>query len=396
MALERRPAPVPGVRLAAAAAGIRAAKREDMALLELSEGAETAAVFTRNDLAAAPVVLARRHLLAASPRYLLINSGVANAATGDAGLAAALEACAAAAAAADVEPQRVLPFSTGVIGEALPLDRMKAALPALFENLSEDNWPSVARAIMTTDTRPKSASERLTLNGGDCALSGVAKGSGMIHPDMATMLAFVATDARVSAEDCADMLRRAMETSFHRISVDGATSTNDACVFVATGRGATPDDDERRRIGEALGEVCRSLARQIVEDGEGVTRPFEIVVAGGGDARRCLRVANFIACSPLVKTAVHAGDPNWGRVWAAAGAAGLGLNADNLSLAIGDVAVLERGQLREDYDEAAARRAMSGERVTLRLDLGEGDAVESVYAADLSAEYVKINAEYRS
>ena len=397
MGVERRAIEVPGVRLATAAAKIRSARREDLLLVELAEGATASAVFTRNDLAAAPVDVARRHLGLAAPRYLLVNSGIANAATGADGLRAAADCCAAVAAAAAVDGERVLPFSTGVIGEPLPVSRIGAALPSLLANLGSDNWEAAARAIMTTDTRPKLACARLSLSGEDCVIGGFAKGSGMIHPDMATMLAFVFTDAQASAATLEKMLKPAVERSFNRITVDGECSTNDACLFAATGVGpAVADADERRELAAALDAVCESLARQIVEDGEGVTRPFDVIVGGGRDRGRCLRVARFIARSPLVKTAVHAGDANWGRIWAAAGAAGLGLDSERLSLWIGEIPVLARGQLRDDYDEAAAQRAMSGERVTLRMDLGEGDAQERIYAADLSAEYIKINAEYRS
>jgi len=390
--------PVAGVRLAAAAAGIRYEGRDDLALIELAPGSRVAAVFTRNAFRAAPVEVAARHLRAGAPRWLLVNAGNANAGTGRAGVAAAEACCRALAARVGAEPERVLPFSTGVIGEPLPVGRIEAALPRLLEDLRPDGWEAAARAIMTTDTVPKLASRRIALAGGEAVVTGMAKGAGMIRPDMATMLAFVATDAGVEAAVLDAMLRRAVARSFNRITVDGDTSTNDACVLMATGQGPeAARARDREALERAVTEVCEALARAIVRDGEGATRLVTVEVAGGRSEAECLQVAWTVAESPLVKTALHAADPNWGRILAAVGRAGVeGLDVEGVRILVGDVVVAEGGARAAGYDEAAAARAMERPEVRLRIELGRGGAAARVWTCDLSCEYVRINAEYRT
>ncbi len=392
--------PVEGVRLAATAAGIRYEGRNDLALIALPPGSRTAAVFTRNAFRAAPVLVAERHLAACghAPRWLLVNAGNANAGTGVQGIADAERCCRALAAAVGAASETVLPFSTGVIGEPLPVARIEAALPTLLVRLHPDGWAEAARAIMTTDTVPKLASRQAALSGGMATVTGMAKGAGMIRPDMATMLAFVATDAAVPPEALQAVLRRAVAASFNRITVDGDTSTNDACTLSATGRGpAAETEADLAALEVAVTEVCVALAQAIVRDGEGATRLVTVEVTGGRDEAECLRVARVVAESPLVKTALHAADPNWGRILAAVGRAGLAdLDIARVRIAIGEVTVAEGGALAPGYDEAAAARAMDRPEVTLRIDLGRGTATAHVWTCDLSCEYVRINAEYRT
>ncbi|NCA90699.1 MAG: bifunctional glutamate N-acetyltransferase/amino-acid acetyltransferase ArgJ, partial [Gammaproteobacteria bacterium] len=312
---------VPGVRLAAVAAGIRYQNRADLCLLELAPGTRCAAVFTRNAFCAAPVTLARRHLAATPPRYLLINSGNANAGTGPRGLADAEASCAALATLAGCRAEEVLPFSTGVIGEPLPVDRLVAALPAALAALDAAAWPLAARAIMTTDTRPKLVSRRLAVAGRAAVITGIAKGAGMIRPDMATMLAFLATDVALDQGLLQACLAEAVATSFNAITIDGDTSTNDACVIAATGTlGNLPlvdaESADARAFRQALTELCKELATAIVRDGEGATKLVTLVVEEAMDEPEARRVADTIAHSPLVKTALFASDPNWGRILA--------------------------------------------------------------------------------
>ena len=389
---------VGGVRLAAAAAGIRRNGGADLALVELVPGSATAAVFTRNAFCAAPVTVAREHLAAAAPRAWLVNAGNANAGTGAAGLAAARESCAAAAAALGCRVEEVLPFSTGVIGEDLPVDRLAAAIPGLAASLSPGGWAAAAEAIRTTDTVAKGAWRSLELDGGTVTVAGIAKGSGMIRPDMATMLAFLATDAAVPAADLQAMLRRAVDASFNRITVDGDTSTNDACVLAATGAaGIHPRGGDLERLERAVAEVCRDLALRIVADGEGATRLVTVVVEGGRDEAECEVVAFTIAHSPLVKTAVFAGDPNWGRILAAVGRAGLGdLDVEQVEIFLDDVCVARGGGRAPGYREADGAAVMARDAFTIRVVLGRGSASATVWTCDLSYDYVRINAEYRT
>ena len=393
---------VPGVRLAAVAAGIRYQNRKDLCLMELAPGAQCAAVFTRNAFCAAPVILARRHLAAFAPRYLLINSGNANAGTGHQGLADAEASCMALADLAGCSAEAVLPFSTGVIGEPLPVARLAAALPAALAGLDAGGWPLAARAIMTTDTRPKLASRRFGIAGGTAVVTGIAKGAGMIRPDMATMLAFLATDVAVEGGLLQACLAEAVATSFNAITVDGDTSTNDACFLAATGTLGNvllveADSPDYRALCGAVGEVCQELATAIVRDGEGATKLVTLVVEEAADGGEARRVADTIAHSPLVKTALFASDPNWGRILAAVGRSGLeGLDIDRVRIWLGDTLVVRDGGRDPGYTEKAGREAMAGPEVGVRVALGRGQARTQVLTCDLSYDYVKINAEYRT
>lgn len=394
--------PVPGVRLAAVAAGIRYPNRQDLCLLELAPGTRCAAVFTRNAFCAAPVILARRNLAAAPPRYWLINSGNANAGTGPLGLGAAESCCAALARLAGCQAEEVLPFSTGVIGESLPVDRLVAALPQACAELAAEAWPRAARAIMTTDTQPKLVSRRFAVWGREAVITGMAKGAGMIRPDMATMLAFLATDAALDQGLLQASLAEAVATSFNAITVDGDTSTNDACVLAATGTlGNTPlvdaDSPDARAFRQALTELCEELATAIVRDGEGATKLVTLVVEEALDAPEARRVADTIAHSPLVKTALFASDPNWGRILAAVGRSGLpGLDIDRVRIWLGDTLIVRDGGRDPGYTEQAGRAAMAGAEIGIRVALGRGQARTRVLTCDLSYDYVKINAEYRT
>ncbi len=391
--------PIPGVRLAATAAGIRYQDRDDLVLMELAPGATAAAVFTRNAFCAAPVVVAREHLAATAPRYLLINSGNANAGTGRAGLTAARETCRLLGAAAGVPMDQVLPFSTGVIGEDLPTTPFARAIPTLLRELDEDGWEAAARAIMTTDTVPKLASRQVEVGGTTVTVTGMAKGSGMIRPDMATMLAFVATDAEVAKPQLQAMLEAAVAPSFNSITVDGDTSTNDACVLAATGAaGVAPhNDEENAALQTAVTEVCMELARAIVRDGEGATRLVTIEVSGAADQSEARQVAYTVAHSPLVKTAIFAGDPNWGRILAAVGRAGVaGLDIEAVRIWLDDVSIVSDGGRDPDYTEEAGARVMSQPELSISIDLGRGNAQARILTCDLSYDYVRINAEYRT
>ncbi len=394
--------PVAGVRLAATAAGIKKGGEADLALLEIAPGSAVTAVFTRNAFCAAPVILARRHLARCAPRYFLVNAGNANAGTGEAGLADARACCEAVAAAADCAVEAVLPFSTGVIGERLPLDVMRAAIPGLVTGLAPDGWAQAARAIMTTDTVPKGCSRRIVVDGREVTLTGIAKGSGMICPDMATMLAFIATDAAVAPDFLQQCLRRAVARSFNCITVDGDTSTNDACVLAATGAGGAPPIEQASSSGAAafeaaLTDLCVTLAQAIVRDGEGATRFITVEVGGGRDEAECRQVAYTVAHSPLVKTACFAGDPNWGRILAAVGRAGIeGLDVGGIDIFLGDVCIVRGGARAPEYTEAQGVAAMAGEEIRIRIALGRGQARGQVWTCDLSCDYVRINAEYRT
>lgn len=391
---------IPGVQLGTAEAAIKKPGRPDVALFAFDEGTTLAAVYTCNAFAAAPVQLARIRSAAGAARALLINSGNANAGTGAAGLADATTLCRHTADALDVEEDAVLPFSTGVIGERLPVDRLKAAIPAAVDALREDGWLAAARAIMTTDTLPKGASRQVRLTSGAIvSITGIAKGSGMIRPDMATMLAFVGTNAAVRPDDLRALMNEAMETSFNRISVDGDTSTNDACVLFATGRGESlaSGDGDWPAFAAAVTTVCRTLAQAIVRDGEGATKFVTVDVTGARDADEARRAAFTVAESPLVKTACFAGDPNWGRILAAVGRAGLtDFDIDRVSIRLDNVVIVRDGQPADDYREADADAVMAAQEFVIGIELGRGDAGTEVWTCDLSYDYVRINAEYRS
>ncbi|WP_273149001.1 bifunctional glutamate N-acetyltransferase/amino-acid acetyltransferase ArgJ [Methylophaga thiooxydans] len=394
--------PVRGIRLATVSAGIKKVGRKDVVLVEMAEGTHTAAVYTQNAFCAAPVVLAKSHQQQQATRYLLINAGNANAGTGEAGMQAATECCDAVAKLTKVDTAAVLPFSTGVIGQPLPVEKITAVLPEAVDALSTDNWFDAAHGIMTTDTIAKARSVQLKLNGKTVTITGMSKGSGMIRPDMATMLAYIATDAAVSQAVLQTMLHKAMNQSFNRITVDGDTSTNDACVLMATGQaGNTPienitsDDGERLLI--ALTELCRYLAQAIVRDGEGATKFISIAVSQGQSQEECRQVAYTIAHSPLVKTALFASDANWGRILAAVGRSGLkDFDLTKVSIALGDVSIVEQGQPAKAYTEEQGQKVMNDAEITINVELGRGQAEDWVWTCDFSYDYVKINAEYRT
>ncbi|MEY2699842.1 MAG: glutamate N-acetyltransferase/amino-acid acetyltransferase [Pseudomonadota bacterium] len=394
--------PVAGVQIGVASAGIKpGSARTDLVMIELAEGSELAGVFTRNAFCAAPVVLARQHLALGDVRYLLVNSGNANAGTGDRGMADALACCQQLAMLAGGQAHQVLPFSTGVIGEYLPMDRLLAGLPAVMESRQLNAWPVAARGIMTTDTRPKGVSMRLTVDGVPVVITGIAKGSGMIHPDMATMLGFVATDAAIAREDLQPLLDELVADSFNCITVDGDTSTNDACVLAATGRSGAPllgrDSAGWPVFVSALQQVFNRLAEAIVRDGEGATKFMVIQVDEARGREEARQVGMTVAHSPLVKTAFFASDPNWGRILAAVGRAGCDdLDLNGIHIWLGDVQIVEQGQRCQRYTEAQGQAVMDQPEITVRIVLGRGQASCRVMTCDFSYEYVRINAEYRS
>ena len=393
------PSAIDGIVLGAAEAGVRYRDRLDLAVVLLDPGSVVGGVFTGNAFCAAPVVVARRRLGAA--RALVINSGNANAATGDRGLADARSTCAYLGARAGVAPDTVLPFSTGVIGEFLDMQAIRRGIDLAVEAVRPDGWGDAARAIMTTDTAPKAASMRAVVDGVPIRATGMVKGAGMIRPDMATMLAFLGTDAALSATAANTLARDLAERSFNRVTIDGDTSTNDSFVVMATGRaGGKPMDasgDAYDELLEALTPLAVDLAERIVRDGEGATKFVAIRVEEGASPAECLRVAYTIAHSPLVKTAAFAGDPNWGRFCMAIGRAGVeGLDPRTVSLYLDDVRVASGGLVVDDYTEQAGGAVMARDEFTVRVLLGRGAASETVWTTDLSYEYVRINAEYRS
>ena len=391
--------PLRGLRVGTVMAGIRKADRRDLVVFALGPDATTAAVFTRNAFCAAPVILARAHLQRTRPRALLINTGNANAGTGAAGEAAARACCAALAERLGCAPEAVLPFSTGVIGEPLPVDRLTAALPAAVAALAPDGWADAAWGIMTTDTQPKAVSRAFERDGQTVTVNGIAKGAGMIRPDMATMLAFVAVDAVIDAADLQSALEGAAAGSFNRITVDGDTSTNDACCLIATGDGPrlTPADPAWPAFQAALDEVCRQLAQAIVRDGEGATKFITVAVEQARDAAEARQVADAIAHSPLVKTAFFASDPNWGRILAAVGRAGLSeLALERVAIDLDEVGVVRGGGLDPAYRETDGQRVMARTDITIAVRLGRGEAAVRIWTCDLGHDYVRINAEYRT
>jgi glutamate N-acetyltransferase/amino-acid N-acetyltransferase len=395
--------PVPGVELGIAAAGIKKPGRRDVLVMTIAHDSEVVGVFTQNRFCAAPVTVCKEHLhREGGIRALLVNTGNANAGTGDDGLRRARETCAAVAENLNLKPEQVLPFSTGVILEPLPHDKIIAALPAAFADLKPGNWAAAAEAIMTTDIVAKAASRKASLDGVEFAVTGIAKGSGMIHPNMATMLSFVATDAPVSCEALEAMLRFAVNRSFNCITVDGDTSTNDACILIATGATPAPvimDDGDPRfaSLQAVITEVMIQLAQSIVRDGEGATKFMEVRVEGGRDEAECKQVAYAIARSPLVKTAFFASDPNLGRILAAIGYAGIDdLDVERIRLWLGNVLVAEKGGRAAAYREEEGARVMAAPEIAVRVDLARGNSLATVWTCDFSYDYVKINAEYRT
>jgi len=392
--------PVRGVELGTACAGIKQNRRDDLLVMKFSEDSTCAALFTQNAFCAAPVIVARKHL-AKAPRYLIVNSGNANAGTGKRGLEDALRTCNSLSTEVGLPAEKVLPFSTGVIGENLPVLKVEEAIPVALASLSEDNWGAAAKAIMTTDSRPKGASLQLDIEGQKITITGISKGSGMIHPNMATMLAFIATDAVVDQPLLQQCLKEAVDVSFNCISVDGDTSTNDSCVLAATGNinevEIKAGTNAKVLFSEALVTVCKQLAEEIVLDGEGATKLMRVVVENAASEEEAKQVGMVVAQSPLVKTAFFAGDPNWGRILAAVGRAGIEkLDIDALTIWLNEVCIVRNGGRASDYSESAGQSAMSEDEITVRINLARGDCQQRVLSCDLSYDYVKINAEYRT
>lgn len=394
--------PVAGVRLGVAEAEIRKKNRRDLTLVALDAGCTVAGVFTQNRFCAAPVQICRKHLAAGTEiRALVVNTGIANAGTGEPGRQAAQATCEAVGELLGVGAEQVLPFSTGVILELLPVDRIKAGLPAVFADLKADNWHAAAHGIMTTDTVAKAASRIVTVNGKNVTISGVSKGAGMIRPNMATMLGFLATDAGIAQSLLDKLVKEAADASFNCITVDGDTSTNDSYVMIATGQSgaafANESDAGWPEVKAAIIAVSVELAQAIVRDGEGATKFITVAVEGGKTIEECRQVGYAIGHSPLVKTAFFASDPNLGRILAAVGYAGIGdLDVDGVRVWLDDVLVAEKGGRASAYKEEDGARVMAQAEITVRVDLGRGAAEASVFTCDFSYDYVKINADYRS
>jgi glutamate N-acetyltransferase/amino-acid N-acetyltransferase len=394
--------PIAGIRLSAVHAGLRYRKRPDLVALVADEGTQTTAVFTKNRFAAAPVIVAREHLASADTCALLVNAGQANAGTGNEGIALARQSCLWLAQEVGCAPEQVLPFSTGVIGVVPPAAPLQTAIPGLCSQLRADGWHDAAEGIVTTDTAPKGVSAQAVIAGTRVTITGITKGSGMIRPNMATMLAFIATDAAIAPDTLHSALMAAVNRSFNRITVDGDTSTNDACVLMATGRAGNPmidshDGEDYEGFVAVLTDVCVDLAKMIVRDGEGATKFVTIDVREGGSVDDCLAVAYTVAHSPLVKTALFASDPNWGRILAAVGRAPVGeIDIDRVEVDINDVAVVRAGSVAESYTEERGKQAMAPEDVVICIRLGGGSESATVWTTDLSYEYVRINADYRS
>lgn len=386
---------VAGVELGTAMAGIKKENRRDLLVVRLAEGAQVAGVFTKNRFCAAPVIVCRKHLQEGAVRALVINTGNANAGTGRDGIQRALQVCKALAARLGCKPTQILPFSTGVIMEPLPAERIVAGLPGALSGPAD--WLSAAEAIMTTDTVPKAASQKVRLSAGDATITGIAKGAGMIRPDMATMLGFVATDAKISRPRLQAMVRRVADGSFNCATVDGDTSTNDSFILIASGEGpVASSSQDLLKIEEAITGVSRELAQAIVRDGEGATKFVTVRVERGASREECRRVAYAVAHSPLVKTAFFASDPNLGRILAAIGYSGVPLDSSKVDLYIEDVLVAKRGGRNPAYREEQGIAAMKKPEFTVRAVLNRGKAQAEVWTCDLSFDYVKINAEYRT
>ena len=394
---------VPGVRIGVAEAGVRKAKRKDLTVVLIDEGAAVGGVFTQNRFCAAPVQVCRAHLARDfGIRALLINTGNANAGTGEDGLARTHQSCVALARELDIAPEQILPFSTGVIMEPLPVDRIEAGLPAALADASPDHWARAAEGIMTTDTLPKAFSQQVQVGGATVSITGISKGAGMIRPNMATMLGFMATDAKIDPALVQPLAKLLADASFNRVTIDGDTSTNDSFVVIATQKAdhaviTTLDSADGRALVDAMQNVARQLAQAIVRDGEGATKFITIRVEGGRTGAECRQVAYAVAHSPLVKTAFFASDPNLGRILAAVGYAGIDdLDQTGIDLYLDEVHVAVKGGRNPDYLEEDGQRVMKKSEITVRIGLGRGDAVDTVWTCDLSHDYVSINADYRS
>jgi glutamate N-acetyltransferase / amino-acid N-acetyltransferase len=393
--------PVPGFRLGIASAGIKRPGRKDVVVMEAAEGSAIAGVFTLNAFCAAPVTLCRQNL-EQSPRYLLVNTGNANAGTGKPGMQAALKTCSALAELVQVSGEKILPFSTGVIGELLPADKIIGVLPAALENLDENNWAQAAEGIMTTDTLPKGASRQISLAGQTITITGISKGAGMIKPDMATMLGYIATDAKVAQPVLQSLLREAADLSFNRITIDGDTSTNDCCMLIATGQADMAEiteatGEDYRQLADTIKAIMLELAQAIVRDGEGATKFVTVQVNGGNNRDECLDVGYAVAHSPLIKTALFASDPNWGRILAAVGRAGVPeLDVEKIDVYLDQACITRNGGRAEEYTEEQGAAIMAQAEITIQIELNRGEHSETLWTTDLSHEYVRINAEYRT
>lgn len=391
---------VSGIQLGTACAGIKQTIKDDILVIQMAEQSTCAAVFTQNAFCAAPVLVAKANLHT-DPRWLLINSGNANAGTGEQGMKDALATCSNLAQSAGCSDKQILPFSTGVIGQPLPVDRISAALPKALSHLNSDNWEKAAKAIMTTDTFAKGATQTITIEGHPVTINGISKGAGMIQPNMATMLAFIATDAKIARPLLQACLERAVEISFNRITVDGDTSTNDACVLMASGSSLAPeiteDGDHYRIFSDAITLVCKNLAEAIIRDGEGATKLMRIVVSQAETDEEAVRVGKTIAHSPLVKTAFFASDPNWGRILAAVGRSGVAnMELDKVQIHLDDICIVRNGGRADDYTEEAGQGVMNQQEITITVNLGRGNASQEILTCDFSYDYVRINAEYRT
>ncbi|TBR44741.1 bifunctional glutamate N-acetyltransferase/amino-acid acetyltransferase ArgJ [Marinomonas agarivorans] len=393
-----------GLRFGVTEAGVKYADRKDLVVFEICEGASVAGVFTKNAFCAAPVTVAKEHLAKATPRFLIVNTGNANAGTGEQGLQDALSMCSVLAEieGQDITCEQVLPFSTGVIGETLPIEKIAAAIPKALSQLEHSTWFDVATGIMTTDTRPKAACRTFSYKGKVYSLAGVSKGAGMIKPNMATMLAYVATDINIAPSLLQDWLQQTTEKSFNRITIDSDTSTNDACILIATGKAGNTqissiDDELGKRFFEELMSIMQELAQAIVRDGEGATKFVEISVEQASSTQEALNLAFNIAHSPLVKTALFASDPNWGRILAVVGRSDLpNLEISKVQITLNGVCIVENGARAMSYTEEAGQKAMSSEEINITVSLGRSQINESVWTTDLSHEYVSVNADYRS
>lgn len=392
--------PVAGIRLAAVQSNVRYLNRLDLVVVEIAAGSTVVGVTTQNAFCAAPVQLVKQHLEQSDARYFLINTGNANAGTGAAGKVDALVCCKGLAEIAHTGITNVLPFSTGVIGEKLPVEKILLGLPDAFNSLDEDNWLAAATGILTTDTRPKLVSRKILMAGTEVVVTGFAKGAGMIKPNMATMLSYIFTDAQIESEFLKALLDGCVNQSFNRITVDGDTSTNDCCMLTATGKSGVEIDASHIDIAtfrEQLASIFVDLATGLIKDAEGASKFVTVDVVGGASAQECLKIAYCVAESPLVKTAVYASDPNWGRILAAVGRAGVeGLDIDRVAIYLGDVRIVAQSSVDEFYTEAAGQAEMDKQEIIIRIDLGRGSERETVWTSDLSIEYVRINADYRS
>lgn len=404
--------PIKGIKIGITEAHVRYAGRKDLTVFEICDGANTAVVTTQNQFCAAPVQLVREFIGKNSPRYLLINTGNANAATGEDGKNRAFATCEALAQKTGVQTEQILPYSTGVIGETLPSEKIIAGLDNALANLAEDNWLNTAYSIMTTDTTPKGHSEQVTVknangDGITYTVTGISKGAGMIRPNMATMLGFVATDANIEKSLLQAILTKAVNKSFNRITVDGDTSTNDCCTLIATGKAVatgkasdTVIDNENHPhftpLYQAIETVMVKIAQLIVRDGEGATKFITVKVTGGQTSEDCAKIAYAVAHSPLVKTAFFASDPNWGRILAAVGYAGVNLDQSKVNVSLDEVQICERGGLAEGYTEEKGVDVMKRPEITIHIELGQGQASDTVYTCDLTDKYVEINSDYRS